>query len=169
MMDNATPFWRFSLAYYGKKGIPEALIALQDRLGIDVNLVLFALWLATEGRALDEASMKAIGERSRGWQAKVVAPLREVRRALKENPPLVAAALAEPFRGKTKALELEAEHLQQDALYALTTDVSKGTQSPDVLARENLDTYARFAGRNLPEESKEALLRALREMAPISR
>ena len=36
--------WRFSLAFYARPSVAEALIALQDRGGCDVNLILFALW-----------------------------------------------------------------------------------------------------------------------------
>jgi uncharacterized protein (TIGR02444 family) len=37
--------WRFSLAFYDRPGIAESLVALQDRDGCDVNVMLFALWL----------------------------------------------------------------------------------------------------------------------------
>lgn len=40
----AAALWRFSLALYARPGIAEALIALQDRAGLDVNLILFGLW-----------------------------------------------------------------------------------------------------------------------------
>ena len=43
--------WRFSLAFYARPGVAEALIALQDRAGLDVNLMLFALWLGVSGRS----------------------------------------------------------------------------------------------------------------------
>ena len=42
--------WRFSLTFYARPGVSEALIALQDRAGFDVNLMLFALWLGVSGR-----------------------------------------------------------------------------------------------------------------------
>jgi len=37
----ADRFWAFSLALYGKPGVAPALLGLQDRLGVDVNLLLF--------------------------------------------------------------------------------------------------------------------------------
>ena len=42
--------WRFSLAFYASPGVAQALIALQDRDQLDVNLMLFALWLGVSGR-----------------------------------------------------------------------------------------------------------------------
>src|SRR5947209_1662319 len=61
-------FWRFSLALYARPGIAEALIALQERAGYDVNLVLFALWAgAVLGVRLDAAGLAAV--RFRGLRA----------------------------------------------------------------------------------------------------
>ena len=46
-------FWRFSLAFYARPGVADALIALQDRAESEVNLVLFGLWLGViRGRRL---------------------------------------------------------------------------------------------------------------------
>ena len=42
-------FWRFSLELYARDGVPAACLALQDREGADVNLVLLALWLGESG------------------------------------------------------------------------------------------------------------------------
>ena len=41
--------WRFSVAFCARPGVSQALIALQDRAGGDVNLMLFALWLGVSG------------------------------------------------------------------------------------------------------------------------
>ena len=46
-------------------------------------------------------------------------PLRALRRALKSPPALVAPAAAEAFRTRIKAVELEAERLQQEAMFEL--------------------------------------------------
>ena len=36
-----SPFWRFSVKFYGEPGVAQACIDLQDQVGVDVN-VLFA-------------------------------------------------------------------------------------------------------------------------------
>lgn len=168
-MEGATPFWRFSLAFYSRAGVPDVLIKLQDEFGIDVNLVLLALWLGSERRLLTDPRMREIGERSNGWQTKVVSPLREIRRTLKESQPLVAGPAAEAFRSKVKALELEAEHLQQDALHALggNLEASENVTSEEA-ARRNLATYARFAGVAFPRNAVDALLVNFRAQATKS-
>jgi uncharacterized protein (TIGR02444 family) len=53
-------FWRFSLAFYARPGMADALIGLQDRAGLDVNLMLFALWRgALHGQRLHASEMRA--------------------------------------------------------------------------------------------------------------
>ena len=55
-----SPFWRFSLKFYRQPQVAEACIALQDGAGIDVNLLLFLLWQAAEGRTLAVAEVDAL-------------------------------------------------------------------------------------------------------------
>ena len=58
----ARRFWRFSLALYARPGVAEALIALQDRAGLDVNLILFGLWVGTRhGRDLGQRGVRRGG------------------------------------------------------------------------------------------------------------
>ncbi|MGC2412860.1 MAG: TIGR02444 family protein, partial [Stellaceae bacterium] len=53
-------FWRFSLALYARPGVAEALIALQDRAALEVNLILFGLWFgARQGRRLSAGELTA--------------------------------------------------------------------------------------------------------------
>ena len=35
------PFWNYSLALYARAEVAKTCLALQDRLGLDVNLLLF--------------------------------------------------------------------------------------------------------------------------------
>jgi hypothetical protein len=41
--------WPFALGFYARPGVAAALIALQDNAGVDVDLVLFAMWLGLSG------------------------------------------------------------------------------------------------------------------------
>jgi uncharacterized protein (TIGR02444 family) len=43
--EESSAFWRFSLALYARPGVADALLALQNRAGLDVNLILFGLWV----------------------------------------------------------------------------------------------------------------------------
>src|SRR5712671_2951887 len=103
-----SPFWRFSLGFYRRSGVADACITLQERSGVDVNLLLYLLWQASQGRAFAAEEVAALEEVIGPWRAATVIPLRMVRRALKEPPGLVARPAAEVFRNKIKAVELEA-------------------------------------------------------------
>src|SRR5436305_5575279 len=85
-----SPFWRFSLGFYRQPGVADACIALQEESGLDVNLLLFLLWHATLGRELSQTEVAELERRVGSWREMTVVPLRNVRRALKSPPDLVA-------------------------------------------------------------------------------
>ncbi|HET6519133.1 MAG TPA: TIGR02444 family protein, partial [Geminicoccaceae bacterium] len=92
------PFWTWSVEVYGRDGVAAACLELQDRHGLDVNLLLLACWLAAaHGRALDGATLARARAASGRWQAEVVRPLRAARRALKAQ--LATAAPGEVAHG----------------------------------------------------------------------
>ena len=115
-----TPFWRFSLNFYRQTGVSDACIALQDGCGVDVNLLLFLFWLASEGRQLSADDVKKLDDQVRSWRELTIIPIRDARRKLKGAATLVEPGKQEAFRNKVKAVELEAEQLQQEALYDFT-------------------------------------------------
>jgi len=104
------PLWCYSLAVY-RGPVARLCLNLQDRCGADVNLLLYAAWLADRGHRLT-AQHLAIQERAVApWRERVLKPLRALRRALDDYAP--AASL----RAELLRLELEAERRQQDALF----------------------------------------------------
>jgi uncharacterized protein (TIGR02444 family) len=111
----ADAFWRFSLMVYSRPGLAPALIALQDRRGHNVNLILFALWLAISGRGmLDIADLARACEAVAPLDQAVVAPLRQMRRGLRADPERDVQAL----RRRILALEIFAERSVQARLAA---------------------------------------------------
>jgi uncharacterized protein (TIGR02444 family) len=157
-----SPLWRFSLGFYRQPGVAEACIALQDRDGVDVNVLLFLLWLASEKRRLGFAQARALCDRAHPWRDDVVAPLRTVRRSLKGGSALVEAATAELFRTRIKAVELEAERLEQEALFALAQNLATQPElSRDAAARANVSTYEQALGHPLAPDPVAVLMRIL--------
>jgi uncharacterized protein (TIGR02444 family) len=156
-------FWRFSLHFYRQPGAADACIALQEQAGVDVNLLLFLLWHATYKRALSAAEVAELEGRVGPWRDATVIPLRAVRRALKTPPGLVAPATAELFRTKIKAVELEAERLQQEAMYQLARPPQLGHEvpSPEDAARANVAAYETMRQTAFPKPATETLLAAL--------
>ena len=139
-----SPFWRFSLRFYRQPQVADACIALQEESGVDVNLLLFLLWHATRKRVVSPAQVEGLERRIGAWRDMTVVPLRAVRRALRSPPALVEPATAEAFRTRIKAVELEAERLQQEAMYELARAAPLGADaaSPDAAARANVAAYA---------------------------
>jgi uncharacterized protein (TIGR02444 family) len=158
-----SPFWRFSLQFYRLPKVADACIALQDEAGVDVNLLLFLLWHARRRRRLTAADVAALEAKIAPWRDATVIPLRGVRRALKSPPALVEASVAEAFRNRIKAVELEAERLQQEAMYAL---VPLGTEVTDLkdAARANVAAYQDMLGVRFPPPATESLLAAFGSM-----
>jgi uncharacterized protein (TIGR02444 family) len=165
-----SPFWRFSLGFYRQPAVADACIALQEEAGVDVNLLLFLLWQATLGRELSPTEVTDLERRIGSWREMTVVPLRNLRRALKSPPALVAAPTAEAFRTRIKAVELEAERLQQEAMFALAGSSMLGRQasSPTAAARANVASYEPICRAPFPQAATETVLAALAGLTPKS-
>jgi uncharacterized protein (TIGR02444 family) len=162
-----SPFWRFSLRFYRQPGVADVCIALQDGCGVDVNILLFLLWLATERRSLAPDVARTVCARAAPWRDGVVAPLREVRRRLKDGSALVERGPAEAFRTAVKALELESERLQQEALFALAAGLAtEYAASVEAAARANVAAYQHVLERTFNPDAVTTLLGALQADRP---
>lgn len=108
------PFWDFAIQVYAAEGVSEACLHLQERHGIDVNIMLFCLWLGASGAGiLAEDEMVAAMEASDAWHRDVVRGLRAVRRLLKDGFPDAPRRLVQDLRAQVQRTEIEAEHLEQ--------------------------------------------------------
>ena len=108
------PFWDFALKVYGSEGVGAACLRLQERHGIDVNIMLLCLWLGETGRGVLEAEeMDAPRVVSDKWNNDIVKGLRAVRQGLKTDFPDVPEGLRESLRAQVQATEIDAEHLEQ--------------------------------------------------------
>ena len=132
-------FWRFSLALYARPGVAAALIALQDRAGRDVNLMLFALWAgAVHGLRLDATDLATAEAAISDLRREVVEKLRALRRRLKPAPDSDLQGL----RRRVLMLELAAERRVQQRL-AAGPSPNAGPAEPDrnATAAANLALY----------------------------
>ncbi len=159
-----SPFWRFSLQFYRLPKVADACIALQEEAGVDVNLLLYLLWQARQTRQLSATDIKALEARIAPWREMTVVPLRNVRRALKSPPPLLDGSAAEAFRNRIKAVELEAERLQQEAMFTLPSGVGQETSDPVTAGRNNIAAYAAMLGVMFPSAATDTLLAAFADM-----
>jgi uncharacterized protein (TIGR02444 family) len=136
-------FWNFSLQLFAKPGVAPACIALQDGLGLDVNLLLYCCWHGRACRKLGEEEVRRAMTAVEGWQRDVVQPLRAVRRRLKTGVPPITAGECAALRRKVNDLEIESEHIAQTALEALPAP-PPGRRS---VVDANLTLYLRLMGR----------------------
>ena len=115
---------------------------------------------------LAAADIKALDETIGGWRDTAVIPLRNVRRALKSAPGLVDPNTAEAFRTRIKAVELEAERLQQEAMYALaaTMPPARDATSPVEAARSNVAAYETMRGVAFPKAAVDTVLTAFAKL-----
>ena len=117
MDETAEAFWTFSLAFYRRPGVSPACIALQDRHGCDVNLVLYACWVGLSGRGrLARADLARADAVNAPWRSGVIETLRAARRTIGEEDR--RGAMLELYQA-AKAVELAAERIAQRRLEAL--------------------------------------------------
>ncbi|MDB4542905.1 TIGR02444 family protein [bacterium] len=131
------PFWDFSLASYSRDGVPGSCLALQDDFNLDVNMLLYGAWLASQDKRLDTEHLAALEVVIKPWREQVVEPLRALRRRWREYPP------AGVLRGEVKRLELQAERQQQDMMLAFLQAASEPPAACQPL-EENLVQVACF-------------------------
>ncbi|MGQ7792483.1 TIGR02444 family protein [Faunimonas sp. B44] len=132
-LDLAGPHWRFALAVYGRPGVAEACLLLQDSCGVDVNVLLVALFSARAGRPLSPSGIAAADAAIARWREEVVRPLRVVRRAMKSEA-AVFGGDGEMVRNRVKAAELAAEQLEQAVLAGAVAAMAPGEGPADSAA-----------------------------------
>jgi hypothetical protein len=92
----------------------------------------------------------------------VIVPIRALRRRLKTGAPLLDRGPAELFRTKIKAIELESERLQQEAMYALAAELAaEPAPSTAAAARASIAAYQDVLGRPLTAAAVDTLIGAL--------
>jgi uncharacterized protein (TIGR02444 family) len=162
--NSENPFWEFSLTVYRRPGVADACLGLQDRRGLDVNLLLLCCWAGSQGRILDVAEVARLVASVDEWQHSVIRPLREVRRRLKA----VAGAERGPLgalRNKVKDCELAAERIEQVMLHDALPPSAPARHTADrqaACAAVNLTAYLEVAGVPMEPEDRADLETVLR-------
>lgn len=136
-------FREFALGLYGVDGVSRAALGLQDRRGVDVNMLLFAAFVGARGdQVLTRDAIEDVRRRVGPWQDAVVSPLRAVRRTLKSAAQHGAAELS----ARLREIELAAELIELDELAKLAPQSGRDA-NPDDAIREALGTtVAVYAG-----------------------
>lgn len=142
--------WDFASRVYASDPVRIACLDLQDRYGASVNLLLWAAWTAlTRGHALTPDETAAARQATDEWQRDVLAPLREVRKRLKDGHP--------DLYERAKALELQFERIEIERLEAMT-----GAGGPAAPGPEAVDGNLKLAAPpDVPETALAGLGHAL--------
>ena len=145
-MQRDNPFWRFSLAVHGAPGVDAECLALQDQSGIDVDVLLFCVWVGTQGIVLTGANMAAIEALVQPWRDTAIAPLRAARRGIKTLPQAADDDIA-ALRKDVAALELRGEQIEHAMLYQLVPALgsASGTAAEEAM-RRNVSALGRSKG-----------------------
>jgi uncharacterized protein (TIGR02444 family) len=145
----AHPFWDFALKVYGSPGVGEACLDVQERLGMDVNVLLFCCWVGESGRgSLTSEALAHACEAVAEWHEAVVRKLRSVRRALKTGVGSVPKEFADGLRRQIQAREIDAEHVEQLMLVASIGAIAAAESRPAAARAEDaVENVARYVAR----------------------
>lgn len=143
--------WQFALGVYGKPGVAECCLSLQDRYGVDINVLLMALFSAhVRDAALDDGALSDIDRAVRAWRDEVVRPLRSIRRRLKHGPTPAPNMATESLRTAVKDVELHAEQIEMAVIANRLENRSAGAgerPAPKEVISQVV-TYYRRVGRH---------------------
>ena len=166
------PLWRFAERVYGRPGVAQACLALQERCHADVNLLLFAAWLGAErGTPLPDRLARQAQQRVAAWHGEIVRPLRAVRQRMKAGPAHAPSAATEALRDALKAVEIGSERIELALLETLAPEApqSRPDAGLDGIIRGNLRAaLALSAGGDAlaeAERSVRAIARASLDIA----
>ncbi|MDO6565055.1 TIGR02444 family protein [Amphritea sp. 1_MG-2023] len=112
MKDNNV-FWHAAVQIYSTPGVADVCLTLQNRYHLSVNYLLFALWLARQGKCLpSELEHDSVCL----WRNSLLEPLRQLRYALRQTKQ--TSAQNECYDA-LKTAELAAENVEIELLYDL--------------------------------------------------
>lgn len=149
--------WDYACALYARPGVQAACLDMQDRLGLDVTLLLACCWAAERGAApLAPALLRELVACTRPWAAEVTAPLRALRRGLAAGPAEMPLASRQHLRGQVQAVELEAERIALDLIAPMLEGLAPAGAPSSAVARANLAAYLDLCGV-VPEAAAAAL------------
>ncbi|MDR7121713.1 TIGR02444 family protein [Rheinheimera soli] len=105
-------FWQYSLSLY--PAIKEVCLQWQDSYGVNINLLLFVLYLDKQQQSLSEAQLQQLEDLLQHFSTEVTQSIRALRRTLPS--PWLESDMQQPLRQQLLNTELAAEKLEQQLL-----------------------------------------------------
>jgi uncharacterized protein (TIGR02444 family) len=140
----ALSLWDFALQRYSRPGVADACIELQDQQGVNVNILLWCLWLAARGQLLDSKKLHTAQHRIHAWDQHYIRPLRHLRRRMKVEFGTGDSQI-EAVRQQIKQAELTAEQQLHIWLDALARSWPQDALQP-LAADDNIRVYLQALG-----------------------
>lgn len=146
------PFWHFSLAVQEQEMAKQALLALQNKHGLNINLLLFCCWhAATNQGQLHKQEIKLLLNTIENWHESIVLKLRTIHERLKPSNQI----WANNARQEILAVEQMGEHIEQLMLIDMySKKTPRNRRSPQQLAAnacQNIGAYAAVLYINLDQ------------------
>jgi uncharacterized protein (TIGR02444 family) len=148
---NHESLWDFSCAFYARPSVAAYCLQLQDQYGIQVNVLLWCLWLEKRAVLLTEPMLSRAIATIDPWHKNYVLALRKIRRQIKLEVERDQGALR-PLKQTISEAELLAEKLVLTELEIFSNDFISSQNKPDLGV--NLVCYLQFM--NTPQAQIDA-------------
>lgn len=136
-------FWNFSVNFYPLSNVEQCCLELQDKHGLNVNLVLFCYWLAAEKQQLlNPEHCQSLINISQQWQD-IITPLRQSRQLIKHTPMALTEMARKETRNNISKIELNMEHMHQLSLEQswMNMKIESSNESLENISIHNIRLY----------------------------
>lgn len=123
---------------YGRTGMMETCLALQNQDGLNVNCMLAAVWAGQNAYRISESRWREIAAAIAAVDAGAVTPVRALRKSIQRNE-----ALDADLRAGLKRMLLYAELRAEQAVESMLYDeITRGERGSAACVVENVLAYA---------------------------
>ena len=136
--------WTFSTQTYQIPEVEQACLNLQNNFHADVNIILYCCWMGEKRLTLALDDILLLIQTAEPWQNSILVPLRDARRVIKQHIIAMPTDLLEQTISNMTEMELNAEHMEQQALEkAIATEgkAINGDKTAVEISTANLSLY----------------------------
>jgi uncharacterized protein (TIGR02444 family) len=138
---NNESLWNFSCSFYAKRLVEARCLQLQDEHGVNVDLLLWCLWLERRQLCLTAAMLSIAKAAIDPWDKHYVQALRKLRRSMKVESEHNLEKLL-PLKQAIRDAELLAEKCILAELETLSNEFKPSRNK--IVPGANLDSYLNF-------------------------
>ena len=159
-------FWQFSLEVYKQESVKKNCLSLQDEYGLNVNMILAALWAAVWQQKIRLEDFNYFQKKLNDFDANVIVPLRKTRRAVTNDFGFEGKntlADKQSLKEKILSVEIEAEKIYQQQLECMVLNSFREMKNRmhsvndfkidhlkfSLIGKENLNLYQRAYSQQL--------------------